>query len=253
VTEYAVPLILTTPHMTGQNVKDAQWLMAGNSRFPGLATYKDGKPDGDYGRLSEQATERAKFWVGYPLSACNGVFGQTLYEYLRPEHWRELPKDYRTRRAERLAAAAQTPGTKAITLARGEIGTHEDPPYSNRTKYGAWFRFDGVPWCAEFESWAFAHTGWSKFKFASVEQIYESAKWGRNQMRLVFTPKHGDIVCYRIHGDEFAHTAFYDEPVDADTFWDLGGNTSATDMANGGEVARQQRQLSVVSHFVRVG
>ena len=76
--QYDVALELTTPRMKGQKVKDAQWLMAGNNRFEGLATYKDGAIDGDYGPLTAQATYRTKYWLGYADKAIDRSFGQQL-------------------------------------------------------------------------------------------------------------------------------------------------------------------------------
>lgn len=253
--EFAQPLVLTTPHMKGQKVKDAQYLMAGHSRFKGLATYKHGTIDGDYGLLSVQACRRAKFWLGYPLAAVNGktggVFGQTMYEYLRPTHWRPLPDEYRKRRDARIAATSKTPGQKALALAKKELGYHESPAYSNRTKFGLEYGFNGVAWCAIFESIMFKHAGFPRFRYAAVEAIYNDAIYGRNSLRRVFSPRQGDIVCYALHGDPFAHTAFYDVSSSSGQFWDVGGNTSAQDFSNGGEVARQLRSTRLVHAYVR--
>lgn len=255
IKEYAIPLVLTSPNVDGQKVNDAQWLMAGHSRFDGLATYKDGKIDGQYGLLSSQATKRTKFWLGYPLAACDGVFGQTLYEYLRTDQWRQLPKANQTRRTERLAAAAETPGTKAMDFLAQYLGYHESPAGSNDTIFGKDYGFNGVPWCAEFETYGFKHTGYTKFKYASCELMYLDARANRNGLRLVFSPKRGDINIFNLHGDEFAHTSFFDKYIDqaAGTFQDFGGNTGPADESNGGEVLRQERAISTVSHFVRVG
>lgn len=253
MTEYATPLILTTPHMVGIPVRDAQYLMAGNSRFKGLATYKDGDIDGAYGPITAAATKSARYWVGYPSAACNGVFNQTLYEYLRPNDWRPLPTDYRDRRDQRLAAAALTPGKKALAFAVNEIGNHEDPWGSNRSKYGAWYGFNGVPWCAIFESYCFAHTGRPSYRYASCLMIYLDASAGRNGLRLVWSPMPGDICIFNLHGDQFAHTSFFERWIDpaAGSFSDVGGNTGPSSISNGGAVMRQARQKQTVSHFVR--
>lgn len=253
--EYEIPLILTSPHIAGQKVKDAQFLMAGGSRFAGLATYKNWKPDGDYGPVTAQATSRTKYWLGYALSACDEVFGQRLYEYLRPEKWRELPKPYQVRRAERLAAAAETPGMRAFKMAVGELGYRESPPNSNRTKYGDDYHFTGVPWCAIFETFCFKHTGFPSYHYAAVESIYYDALNRRNRLRIIQTPQNGDVALYSFQGERFAHTGFFDRWTDqaAGTFRDLGGNTGPIDVSNGGEVARGDRTMSQVLAFVRVG
>jgi len=252
--EFAASLILSTPYMRGQKVKDAQWLLKGNGRFQGLSPFKDHEIDGVYGPVSAQATRRAKYWLGYPPQSIDGVFGQKLYEYLRPTRWRPLPKDYQTRRKQRLAEAANTPGKKALDLAHREVGYHESPAYSNRTKFGIEYGFNGVPWCAIFESVMFKHAGYPRFRYAAVQQIYSDAVYGRNNLRRVWTPAPGDVVCYSLHGNRYAHTAFFDGWHDPGaSFWDLGGNTSARDFSNGGEVARQVRTVGLVLAFVRYG
>lgn len=252
--EFETPLVLTTPHIKGQKVKDAQYLLSGHTRFAGLAPYKDGPIDGDYGPLTAAATKSAKFWVGYPTSACDRVFGQTLYEYLRPNDWRPLPAAYRDRREARLAAAANTPGKKALAFAVDEIGNHESPAGSNCQKYGAWYGFNCVAWCAIFESYCFGHTGSPFYRYAACEQIYADAAAGRNRLKLVWSPMPGDIAIWNLHGDPFAHTSFFERWIDeaVGTFYDVAGNTGPASMSNGGEVLRQTQNKGAVSHFVRV-
>lgn len=252
--EFEVPLVVTTPFMKGQKVADAQYLLKGNNRFTGLAPLKDQAVDKVYGPVTGQATKRAKFWLGYPLPACDMVFGQTLYEFLRTEHWRPLPDAYRARRDARIAAAVETPGMKAIRLAEQELGYQESPFGSNRTKFGVEYGFNGVAWCAIFESIMFKHANFPSFRYSYVGNIHHDAVANRNHLRRVYTPTRGDVVCYSLHGDPFAHTAFFDAwHVPGRDFWDIGGNTSAHDFSNGGEVARQIRSTSIVTSYVRVG
>lgn len=253
--EFDPALVLTTPHISGQKVKDAQWLLAGHTRFAGLAPYKDGTVDGDYGPVTAAAVKSAKYWVGYPTSACDRVFGQTLYEYLRPNDWKPLPAAYRDRRAQRIAAATKTPGMKALAFAVNEIGNHESPAGSNDSKYGQWYGFNGVPWCAIFESYCFAFSGHPSYRYAACEQIYADAAAGRNGLKLVWSPIPGDVGIFNLHGDPFAHTSFFERWIDetAGSFSDVGGNTGPTDISNGGAVMRQTRNKAMVSHFIRVG
>lgn len=253
--EYDHPLYLTTPLVADladeYRVRDAQWLLAGHNRFPGLAPYKDGLLDDTYGPQTAQATARAKYWLGYSEKAVNQVFGQTLYEYLRPHDWRPLPLSYRIRRAQRMKAAQNSPGLKGFTEAEKWIGYKEVP--RNHTIFGRWYGLDGEPWCAIFESYTLAHSGWKRFHYAYVGYIYDDAKAQRNGLRLVYTPRRGDLVGYRLHGDPYAHTAYFDHWIDSNTFMDLGGNTGPSSISNGGMVVRQQRERSMVSFFARVG
>ncbi len=111
-----------------------------------------------------------------------------------------------------------------------------------------------MPWCAIFESWCFAHSGWSRFRYAAVAMIYWDARAGRNGLRQVWTPRRGDVVCFRLHGDSFAHTAFFDEWIsEGESFRDLGGNTGDRSFNNGGAVARGVRSVGQVTAYVRVG
>lgn len=250
VQEYTRPLLLTTPEIKGQPVKDAQWLLAGHSRFPELATYKDGDIDGVYGELSAQATKRAWYWIGAPEKRQVPVFDQLLYEYIRPRDWRPLPKAWRASRDARLAAAAQTPGKKALEFAATFLGYREGPG-NNETIFGAWYGYNYVAWCAIFDSYCFAHTGYSHFHYASVRLIADDARANRNGLHIVRTPQAGDLACYAHGGDPYAHVGFYDHKVNDREFVDLSGNTSGVNIANGGYVERHTRQLSTVTAFVR--
>jgi len=252
--EFARPLALVTPLIHDSiRVRDAQYLLS-NNRFPGLAPYKDGKKDDIYGPLTAQATARAKYWLGYPDSGIDGIFGQTLYEYLRKNHWRPLPAGYRARREERLKKAASTPGLNAWKKAQEYLGYHEEPHHGvNDSMFGRWYGLNYEPWCAMFESYCFAHTGWHRFMYSYVGAIYNDAIANRNGLRRVWTPQPGDIVGYRLHGDPYAHTAFFDHWVNDHTFVDLGGNTGPSSISNGGMVMRQEREKDIVSFFARVG
>jgi hypothetical protein len=239
--------------MQGSRVDDAQWLLSGHNRFENLAPLKDGDRDGVYGPITAGATKRAKYWLGYPLSACDMVFGQTLYEYLRKEKWRPLPEAYRTRRAERLKTAASTPGGKALDFAITQLGYEEFPYGTNCQKYGKEYGFNCVAWCAIFESICFKRVGHAHYRYAACVNIYYDALAMRNNLRRVWTPQRGDVVVYNLHGDRFAHTAFFEKWLTQDTFQDLGGNTGSRGFNNGGEVARGTRRTSQVTAYVRVG
>jgi hypothetical protein len=257
VPEFDQPLRLTSPLTQGQKVKDAQWLMAGNNRFPGLATFKDGVIDGAYGELSAAATWRTKYWLGYPDNSLDKIFGQTIYEYLRPNNWRPLPTLYRERREARLKAAAQTPGVKALAQAVTHLGYHEVP--NNWTVFGRQYGMDGEPWCAIFESCMFRDSGYVtstgrwRFRYSYVPTIYEDARHARNGLHLVSTPRPGDLALFDISGETLAHTAFVRTAPSGGYFEDLGGNTSEQNMANGGYVASKRRTTRNVHAWVRVG
>ena len=81
-------------------------------------------------------------------------------------------------------AAARTTATRVIARARTQRGYREGPR-RDQTKFGAWYGWNEVPWCAIFVSWVFYHEGLplpaTKEKgFASVAVGME---WFRRQGR----------------------------------------------------------------------
>lgn len=255
MTEFAVPLRLVTPRMRDmpghpRKVRDAQWLLSGHSKWKGLATYKDGQQDGEYGPLSAQATMMAKWYLGFPVASCDRVFGQVLYEILVGK--RKLPAGYLPRRKERLAASSKTVGGHALDFLRQFEGYRETPV--NQTIFGRDYGWNRVAWCAIFETYGIKRCGLPRWKYASVEMIYLDAVAGRNRMRIVRTPQYGDLALYRLHGDPWAHTAFFVRWLKTGaSFRDFGGNTGPSNISNGGMVLEQTRSLDLVHYFVRVG
>lgn len=146
---------------------------------------------------------------------------------------------------------------RALNLALTQIGTKESPAGSNRQKYGVWYGLNGEPWCAIFVSYCFANSGYVGFKYAYVPAVAEAARLGENNLMLTSEPIPGDLALYQTAEGPNMHIAFFDGWINkvAGTFYDCGGNTAqGIDVnANGGEVYRQIRRRSTVTHFVRVG
>lgn len=259
--QYDNPLVLTTPHLRGPRVQDAQWLLAGNNEFHDskspISPYK-GRIDGEYGPASYAATKAAKYWLGYAASAVDGRFGQTVYELLLGKL--QLGPENTVRRLDRIKAAATSPKLKALKFAEGEIGNKESPYGSNMQKYGAWYGLNGQPWCAIFVSYCLFHTSYKTpagrdWKYSYVPMIHDDARYGRNGMSTTQHPEPGDLVCYTFHGIPDAHVAFFHDWADSSNhyfFHDLGGNTGPVNMSNGGEVLLQPRNMSQVTGFVRL-
>jgi hypothetical protein len=251
--EFEVPLVLTTPLIRGQRVKDAQWLLAGHNRWRDfhdpIRTYK-GPIDGQYGPLTATATKRAKYLLGYVDNAINGQFGQQIYNYLTDT---KLPKDMLETRMARLKEMEKPPKAKALEMALGYQGVKESPFGSNRQMFGQWYGMNGVPWCAIFVSYCLTHNG-RYFHYSYVPAIVEDARYGRNKMSLTNDPQPGDLVSYTFHGKPNAHTAFFHSWADVKhyAFYDVGGNTGPVNMSNGGEVLKQERNITQVTHFIRL-
>jgi hypothetical protein len=254
--EFENPLILTTPHIRGYRVRDAQYLLAGHNSFApyvhSIRTYK-GAIDGEYGPESALASKMAKYWLGYPEAEVDRRFGQGIYNYLRTDSGhKRLPSDFLKRREDRITLAAQSPKLKAVKFALAEVGNRESPYGSNCQKYGQWYEFNCVPWCAIFATYCFYHTGKTNWHYSYVPSIVDDARAGRNGMTLTRSPEPGDLVAYTFRGIPNAHVAFFLSWINSYNFYDVGGNTGPINMSNGGEVLQQERNVGQVTHFIRI-
>lgn len=145
-----------------------------------------------------------------------------------------------------------------IDTAAAEDGTKESPPNSNRTKYGAWFGYDGAPWCAMFVSWVYHHAGHPLgnvetpmgFKYCPAGYNH----WRANH-RLTDDPLPGDIVLFDWNGDGTCdHTGIFIRWIEkGKTFASWEGNTSVGNDRDGGAVMMRTRKKSVVKCFVNTG
>jgi hypothetical protein len=76
-------------------VREAQRLLARNP----YGNFEPGEIDGVYGPMTAAATKAAKWALGYPPKACDGIFGVKLAGFLRGN---PLPPSFAARRRERL-------------------------------------------------------------------------------------------------------------------------------------------------------
>jgi hypothetical protein len=144
---------------------------------------------------------------------------------------------------------------KILAVATAEIGYTEKP--GNDNKYGTWFGFPNVHWCAQFVSWCYAQAGhyikgggWPK-GFAGVPYYIEYAR--RNNL-LTTTPQPGDIVCFDWNGDKRAdHTGLFVRDLGGGFIETIEGNTSAGDagsQSNGDGVYRRKRNKKFVQCYI---
>jgi hypothetical protein len=255
--EFTNPLHLVSPLEKSDRAKDAQYLLAGNNAFK--ENYHPGTMDGEFGEMGAAATKRAKLMLGYPMSAVDGAFGQTLYELLTGK--KKLDSANQALRDQRIKAQKALGGAKkqalAAALEDAKNGVHETG--TNRTPFGKWYGMDGVAWCAIYVTYRLVHAGFDGFeqgKFASYcGHVVDAAKNGQRHLALTTEPEPGDIVIY--NGDE--HIEFFVKWVDkGTTFKAVGGNTSAHDgsPSNGGEVAVNTRSRTGsfrATSLIRVG
>lgn len=155
--------------------------------------------------------------------------------------------------------------TKALSLAKKQIGYKESPVGSNHTKFGVWYGMDHEPWCAIFVSWVLSHAG-RKFKYSYVPYIVNDAKAGKNGLSAIpfglvaSALKRGHVVlaCYDWPGESPGvadHIGFVEKVTGSARFNAIEGNTSPDEkgsQSNGGEVCRKTRFTSEVEAFVLV-
>lgn len=141
-----------------------------------------------------------------------------------------------------------TLGEKAVARALEELGTKEYPANSNRQKYGTWYGFNGVPWCAIFVTYIMVQVGsknWAAGKFTpSVAAISDAASAKEHGLAFTLDPQPGALAVYGV--DE--HVEFFQYWVNRKlgVFKAVGGNTASGDGSynNGGEVASKNRYVA---------
>jgi hypothetical protein len=253
---HQIDLELTTPHMHGPEVTEAQHLLVHNRYDHG---FDPGQVDGEYGRHTAAATRRAKFYLGYPKRRCTARFGPRLYAYLVPKtskFFQRRPPTYYVRSIRRIRAEKRREQAafrqQAVLLALSKRGTHEDPPGSNNVIFNTWYYGHPVygsttyPWCAVFVSWVFSHVG-RPLRYASVSEIYYEAAHRRNGLELVGTPERGDLALL----DHLGHVGIFIRVIGA-SFEYVSGNTGSTSEADGGTVDVHTLPRSIVNAWVRV-
>ncbi len=248
MSEFTDPLVLTSPHMTGQKVKDAQYLLNGNSFFK--VDWLKSSVDGVWGLMSGQAADKARWELGYPSESCNTeVFGQPLYDFLRTDGNRtKLPPEYLERRKTRLAAA-QSVKAKALAWSIAQVGTTEHPPGSNLQPYGAWYGLNGYAWCAIFFTMANVVGGGDKRvcvrgqRSAYAYWIEDAARAGLYGLRITSNPEPGDACVYHHNQGHLGRFVKWTDRANG-LFQAVEGNTSAASDDNGGAVQIRDRNLT---------
>jgi len=144
---------------------------------------------------------------------------------------------------------------RVIATAAAEVGKTEQPPGSNRTKYGKAYGLDGVPWCVIFLWWCFRMAGLSdRFygggRCASCSQYVTWAKAHGQYIKGDFRP--GDLVFMNFSGKKAPVHVGLVESTGPGAVCTIEGNTSlAGCQDNGGMVMRKTRPLAVIVGGVR--
>jgi hypothetical protein len=130
---------------------------------------------------------------------------------------------------------------QAIEIAKAEIGYVEVP--DNKTKFGAFMKADGLPWCGSFCNWVLSQAG---VKVHSVVGTAVGAHKFKEISRWHDTPLPGDLAFMDFPHDgvdRISHVGIVVE-VKAKTIITIEGNTSGTgDQRNGGMVMVKERNI----------
>jgi CHAP domain len=242
-------LAVTTPRLTGQDVRLAQRALKHN-RFD---DFLQGEVDDDWGPECRRATLRAKEAIGYRRTLWTPTYGATLHSYLMGE---ELTNAMKERRERFILDERKDLRLRALRVAKDQIGTKEHPDGSNKTKYGEWYEVNGVFWCAIFVSWCFNKAGSEVFKPAKrhsyVPNIMGYAIAREHGLDQIRHPQPGDMVLYQFDDNiNSDHIGIFEEwEEEGSTFTTIEGNTSSTSFSNGGHVMRQHRNMD---HVYRPG
>ena len=143
---------------------------------------------------------------------------------------------------------------EVIDIAKGELGTVENPPNSNCVKYNDWFynrqSVSGAayPWCCVFISWLFRKEPKLIKKTASCMDLYN---WFKMNGQIVKKPQAGDIVFFKYNtNSRFTNHVGLVISVSADgkVINTIEGNTSTSSQDNGGKVMQRNRYNNIVGY-----
>lgn len=236
------PLAVTSPHLSGQDVRIAQRALKNNP----FDDFLQGEVDNDWGPECGRATLRAKEALGYTRSLWKPTYGARLHSYLTGAE--QLTAGMKERRQRFLLDERKDLRLRALRVAKREVGTEEHPPGTNKTKYGAWYEVNGVKWCAIFVSWCFNQAGSvGVFKpakrHAYVPTVMNYAFNRIHGLDQIRHPEAGDLVLYQFDSNDRAdHIGIFEEwEAPESTFTTIEGNTS-----NESDVRRQHRSMSEV-------
>jgi putative peptidoglycan binding protein/CHAP domain-containing protein len=233
-------LLVTSPLLEGPDVLAVQRRL----RTLGFAP---GPLDGQYGPATESAVRGFQAAAGVEVDGVVGPHTRAALAVAKPRPGGPTPS---------------VVGRRALVEARRWIGTAEQPPGSNHTRFGAWFGLDGVPWCNIFVSYCFSagagYTICHGFGGAGVTAkgcayVPTTEAWLRatGQWLGRVDPEPGDIAIYNWDGGPPDHIGIVAGGGDG-AFTAVEGNTAIGADSNGGEVMRRERTLDDVDGFGRV-
>lgn len=163
----------------------------------------------------------------------------------------------RALRLRKYRESKQTGPTKAVAWALAQVGTVEQPPFSNRgPKIEDWERATlgsvGWPWCQAFVNAALVKGGGAQLKSAYTPAVVQWANEKRFGLKRVDRPQPGDFVYFKFPGVSNAfcdHVGLYvggGKTVEGNTSSGTQGSQN-----NGGGVYLRTRPASQIVAYVR--
>lgn len=138
--------------------------------------------------------------------------------------------------------------TTLLNVARAELGYREQPPGSNRTRYGAWYGLDGQPWCAMFVSWCAAKAGAADI-IPKHAYTPSGAGWFKRRGQWGGQPRVGAIVYFKWPGmGRIAHVGIVESVREDGVIVCLEGNTDDAGGRTGGRVMRHVRRAHIAGY-----
>lgn len=149
-----------------------------------------------------------------------------------------------------------TTAAEVEAVLRSEIGYTESPAGSNQNKFGAWYGWNGVPWCAIFISWGLYTAFHAHGEKSPVEDLqhpkgfaYTGAviTWAKDRSLWSTTPAYGALALYdwdsrtRPGPDHIGWVSQVDT-ANPDAFTAIEGNTAVGNDSNGGQVLARNRR-----------
>jgi hypothetical protein len=136
-----------------------------------------------------------------------------------------------------------------IEVAKKEIGTIEEG--DNLTKYGAWAKAQGLPWCQSFVSWCAFTSGLDPKKYPKTASTVAASDWFKKTQRWADArnddPTPGDWIFFDFPDDgvnRISHVGLCIKNNGNGTIQVIEGNTSGTnkgDQRNGGMCVEKTR------------
>lgn len=148
-----------------------------------------------------------------------------------------------------------TTAGRVLNLARADLGYVESS--GNRSKFGAWYRLDGQPWCAMAVSKWFHDAGLPlpastprgfAYTPAGVAWFKKQGRWRGPEVK----PEPGWVVFFDFPGPphRVSHVGIVESVRGPRDITTIEGNTNAAGSRTGGMVARLNRRSSIVGYGV---